>query len=206
MLYPKNNKLISGFFHRYVAYLVKRNFQTINYDQVQLDPHRSVLLLANHFSWWDGFLMYWINHIALKKNFRIMVLEDTLRKSPILRYLGAYSVLKNSRSMLQSLNYSAELLNDPNNLVLIFPQARLYSNFVNDIHFEKGVNKVIKDAAGKFQYVFAANFIENFQHKKPSAYVHIKVTDAVFDGIDQLKQAFDEHYALSKEKQTQIVI
>ncbi len=206
MLYPRQNKLIGGFFHHYVGWLIRRNFHGFKVNDVQIDSERSVLLLANHFSWWDGFLLYWLNHTVLKKQYKVMVLEDTLRKNPILRYRGAYSVLKNSRSMIQSLNYTVELLNDPRNLVVIFPQARLYSNFVDDIHFESGLQKIMKDAAGKFQFVFAATFIENFQHKKPGAYVHLKVSNENFNDLGELKQAFDQHYREAKLQQTQIVI
>jgi hypothetical protein len=58
-----------------------------------------------------------------------MVIEETVQKVSFFKYMGAFSVNKNSREMLASLNYAAELLNDPQNLVLIFPQGKLYSNF-----------------------------------------------------------------------------
>ena len=59
-----------------------------------------------------------------------MVREDTTVQLQYLKYGGAFSINKKSRDMLQSLDYAAELLNDPQNLVLIFPQGKLYSNFV----------------------------------------------------------------------------
>lgn len=206
MIYPKNNKLIHGFFHRYIGFIIARNFKAFNYNNVAIDPGKSVLLLANHFGWWDGFLLYWLNHLLLKKKFHIMILEDTVRKVFFLKYMGAFSVVKNSRSMLESLNYTAELLNDPQNLVLVFPQARLYSNFVNDIHFERGLLRVIKQAAGKFQYIFAATFIENFQHKKPTVNVYVDNNVREVADIDGLKDQFQQHYQQAKERQTQIII
>jgi hypothetical protein len=45
---------------------------------------------------------------------------------------------KGSREMLESLAYSANLLNNPENLVTIFPQGELYSNHETYIHVEKG--------------------------------------------------------------------
>lgn len=206
MIYPKNNKLISGFFHRYIGYIISKNFRAFNFNTIEVDADKSVLLLANHFSWWDGFLMYWLNHLLLKKKFHVMTLESTVKKVFFLKYLGAYSVLKNSRSMIESLNYTAELLNNPQNLVLIFPQAKLYSNFTNDIHFEGGLAKIIKQASGKFQYIFANSFIENFEHKKPTVNVYVQNYVQDVNGIDELKQAFQQHYQLAKAQQTQIVI
>ncbi len=72
--------------------------------------------------------------------------------------------------MLESLEYAAELLNDPKNLVLIFPQGKLYSNFVNNIHFEKGgVAKIIEKAEGKFQLIFAVTNSFNTLRQKSKA-------------------------------------
>lgn len=207
MIYPKNNPLIHRFFHHYIGHLIKSNFKAINFNALNVDPDKSVLLLANHFGWWDGFLLYWLNYKLLKKKFHIMILEDTVKRVFFLKYMGAFSVVKNSRSMIESLNYASELLQDPQNLVLVFPQARLYSNFVDDIHFERGLLKIIKQAAGKFQYVFAATFIEYFQHKKPTINVYVqKHPDTVAESFDDLKGLFQQHYESAKLLQTQIVL
>jgi 1-acyl-sn-glycerol-3-phosphate acyltransferase len=206
MIYPKNNKPIRWFFHHYIRLIIKGNFQAFNYDQIEVDQNKSVLLLANHFGWWDGFLLYWLNHLLLKKKFHIMILEDTVRKVFFLKYMGAFSVVKNSRSMMESLAYAGELLHDPQNLVLVFPQARLYSNFVDDVHFERGLLKIIKQAAGKFQYVFAATFIEYFQHKKPTVNVYLQGSAQDANTIDELKNIYQQHYQSSKLLQTKIVL
>lgn len=135
-----------------------------------------------------------------------MILEDTVRKVFFLKYMGAFSMQKNSRSMIESLDYAANLLQDPKNLVLIFPQARLYSNFVNDVHFERGLLKIIKQAKGKFQYMFAATFIEYFQHKKPTINVYVETARQEVNTIDELKNLYQQHYDTAKQLQTQIVI
>lgn len=206
MIYPKNNKPVRWFFHHYIRLIIKNNFQAFNYNQTEVDPNKSVLLLANHFGWWDGFLLYWLNYLLLKKKFHVMILEDTVRKVFFLKYMGAFSVVKNSRSMMESLAYAGELLKDPQNLVLIFPQARLYSNFVDDVHFERGLLKVMKHATGKFQYVFAATFIEYFQHKKPTVNVYLQSGDKEAATIEELKNIYQQHYQSAKLLQTKIVL
>ena len=206
MIYPKNNKPVHWFFHHYIRLIIKNNFKAFNFNTIEIDPNKSVLLLANHFGWWDGFLLYWLNYLLFKKKFHIMILEETVRKVFFLKYMGAFSMQKNSRSMLQSLDYAAELLKDPQNLVLIFPQARLYSNFVDDVHFERGLLKVIKQAAGKFQYVFTATFIEYFQHKKPTINVYAEASARNVTTIDELKGIYQQHYHTAKQRQTQIII
>jgi hypothetical protein len=71
------------------------------------------------------------------------------------------------------------LLNDPENLVLIFPQGKLFSNFIDEVSFEKGLVKILQGVTGKFQTVYAATFIEGLQYKKPSVNVYLATAEAV---------------------------
>jgi 1-acyl-sn-glycerol-3-phosphate acyltransferase len=206
MIYPQKNKLIHWFFHHYILNIVKGNFKQIKYNDVGVDKDKSVLLLANHFSWWDGFLLYYINHKILKKKFHVMVIAETMQQVSFFKYMGAFSVNKNSREILASLDYAAKLLNDPQNLVLIFPQGKLYSNFIDKISFEKGLLKITQGVGGKYQTVLAATFIESLQYKKPSASVYLKTITGSYNNIDDIRGAYQQHYNSSKLVQTEIVI
>lgn len=206
MIRPKENKFIHWFFHHYISFIIGRNFQEFKFNTVGINSDKSVLLLANHFGWWDGFLLYWLNYKLLKKKFHIMILEDTVSKVFFLKYMGAFSITKHSRQMMESLAYAGELLQDPQNLVLIFPQGQLYSNFVDDVKFEKGLQRIIKQAAGRFQYVFAATFIEYFQHKKPTISVYVKAGQQSNLNTDELQAKYQQHYHSAKLLQTQIVV
>ncbi|GAB2705014.1 hypothetical protein GCM10027037_33350 [Mucilaginibacter koreensis] len=206
MIYPRKNKFIHSFFHHYVGHILRRNFKALHFGSIEVKPDKSILLLANHFGWWDGFILYWLNHLRFKKRFHIMILEDTVQKVFFLKYMGAFSMIKNSREMLISLQYAAELLQDPNNLVLIFPQGKLYSNFVNEVHTEKGLMKVVQPASGRFQYVLAATFVENFQHKKPSVYTYLSSSEIAVTDINQLQQLYQQHYSSAKLQHTQNVV
>ncbi|WP_158828880.1 1-acyl-sn-glycerol-3-phosphate acyltransferase [Mucilaginibacter lacusdianchii] len=206
MIRPKENKFIHWFFHHYIRLIISRNFYTFQFNNIQINPNKSVLLLANHFGWWDGFLLYWLNYKLLKKKFHIMILEDTVRDVFFLKYMGAFSITKSSRGMIESLDYAAELLKDPKNLVLIFPQGKLYSNFSDEVVFENGLVKVIKQAAGKFEYVFAATFIEYFQHKKPGINVYVQSSNADSTSVDDIQQLYQQHYQQAKQRQTQIIV
>ena len=206
MIKPKSNFLISGFFRRYIAYIIGKNFHAVNFNEVTVSADRSLLLLPNHFSWWDGFLMYQLNNLVFKKKFHVMVLEATGKKFSFLKYLGAYTVQKGSKDIITSLNYTAELLADPGNLVLIFPQGILYSNFTNDIVFQGGLAKVIKQAAGKFQTIFAVTFTENMQYKKPTATINLHTPGHEYTSIDELQQDFETYYRMVKLAQSKNVV
>lgn len=206
MIRPRKNKLIHWFFHHYTGFIIKRHFQAFRFNEVAVDAGKSVLLLANHFGWWDGFIWYWLNHLLLKKRFHIMVLEDTVKNTFFFKYMGAFSIHKGSRQMLESLQYAAGLLNDPQNLVVVFPQGKLYSNFVDEVTAEQGIMRIIRPAAGKFQYLFGAAFIENFRHKKPTVHLYLKSSTANVATTEELQQAYQQHYNRAKLQQTQIIL
>jgi 1-acyl-sn-glycerol-3-phosphate acyltransferase len=208
MLYPKKNPVARWIFKIYVKWLVNNEFHRFVYNHVEADPQRSVLLIGNHFSFWDGLILYCLNEKLLKKKFHVMILEDTAIRVGALRYGGAFSVDRNSRSLLESLDYAANLLNDPDNLVLMFPQGRLFSNFIDEVRFEKGVQRIMEKAKGKFQMLLAATFVEYMEQKKPSVTIYLKPDDEDYAGksIEDLQKSYQEHYNSSKLQQIEIVI
>ena len=208
MIYNKKNSVINWFIHNYVKWIVKRHFQEIIFNSLTVDNNKSILLIANHFSFWDGLILYCLNEKLLKKKFHVMVEKETVYMLNYLKFAGAFSITKNSRDVIESLNYAAALLNDPQNLVLIFPQGRLFSNYVNDVHFDKGILRIVQKAKGNFQLVFASTFVQYFKHKKPSATVYLKndVTSYSGSSIIELKEAYQQHYSSSKLLQTEFFI
>jgi len=206
MVYAKNNPVIRWMLAGYVKWLVRRTFYELLFNNIETEKDKSILILANHFSFWDGLILFCVNSQLLKKRFHIMVNEQTVYKLPHLKYGGAFSINKKSREMLESINYAAELLSGPQNLIVLFPQGKLYSNFVNDIRFEKGVLKVIKSVNVPFQLVFAATFIQYYKHKKPSINVYLKTeTEDYRDKtIHELKNAYQQHFDSVKKIQTEI--
>jgi hypothetical protein len=134
-----------------------------------------------------------------------MMLQDTANRISILKYAGAFSVNKNSREMIISLDFAAGLLNDPQNLVLMFPQGKLFSNFATHIKFKRGIMHIIKKAGGKCQLIFAATFIQYYKHEKPTATVYLKSEPDSYagKGIDDLQSSYQQHYEESKLQQTE---
>jgi len=207
MIYPQQNRLKHWVLDTYVRWSVKRNFHHLKVDKVEVSPDKSVLLIANHFSYWDGMILYYLNQQITGKKFHAMILEETAIKEPMLKYAGGFSVKKNSRDILESLRFAVELLNDPQNMVLIFPQGKLYSNFIGEVTFEPGVSKIMQQAEGKFQLMLAAIFAENFEHKKQVVNVYISndeqpgSTDAT-----AVQKRYQQHYDRARAQQTKIVL
>jgi len=208
MIYPKRKGLIFWIFKWYVNRIIGEHFESIFFDKIRLESNKPILLIANHFSFWDSLILFWVNEQLFKKKAYVMVLEETMRKEKFLKYGGAFSIGKKPKDILESLNYAATLLNEPDNLVLMFPQGKLYANFVEQVHFEKGVLNIIQKTNPNVQIIFAATFVQYFKHKKPVATVYLKheTVNYADKTIDELQQAYQQHYSASRQKQIEIDI
>lgn len=206
MIRNKDNWFKFNFFSGYISRRVKKHFHEISYNTVQIDPEKSVLLIANHYSWWDGFLLFHLNKLLFKKKFHVMVLEETILKHAFLKYVGSFSVSKGSKSIIETLKYAGNLLDDPQNLLLIFPQGNLSSNFTDVVNFEKGLGKLVGFSRQNFQTIFTASFMEHFSQPKPTAYIYLKTAEtANFASLAAVQSAYQQHYRQSKIVQTAIV-
>lgn len=103
-----------------------------------------------------------------------MMLEDQLRKYWFFNYTGGFSVNKKSRSVVETIDYTRELLSDSKNMVLLFPQGEIESMHNQKIVFENGLERILKDKEGKVQIVFLANLVDNFSDRKPGIYFYIE--------------------------------
>ena len=83
----------------------------------------ATMVLMNHFSFNDGPMLHYICRKAIKKEFKVMVLEEQMINFKPLKYIGCFSVNKKSKSLVESLDYAASLLSEPKNMLGIFPQG-----------------------------------------------------------------------------------
>ena len=104
-----------------------------------------------------------------------MMLEKQMRKDSVLRKIGASSIEKGSRSILDSLKYVVEVIQNPENLFLFFPEGKIKSIYTEEFKFEKGaINYILKKATCDFQFVFNVNLIDYSSFKRPEVSVYYK--------------------------------
>jgi 1-acyl-sn-glycerol-3-phosphate acyltransferase len=174
MIISKRHNLFYRFFLPFMRWHMLRSFKELQlYNQIELKPNHSILLLCNHFSWWDGFLAAYLGHFIFKKKLFTMMQEDHLQRRMWLRRLGSFSISRTSRDMLQSMQYAAQQLDQPESLVTVFPQGSLESNHSNKIHIEKGISYLVKNIKGDCQIIYCAVLIDYFESFKPTAYFHL---------------------------------
>ncbi len=155
-------------------FLINRNFNSVCINGEFADNGKPVLVIAHHVSWWDGFWVEYLNKEKIYRKFHFMMLEEQLEKHWYFQYSGGYSIKKKSRNIIESLNYSIELLQQPENLVLMFPQGQIHSMHNDIVHFEKGVERIIQNVSPETQIIFVANLVDYFSDSKPNLYIYIK--------------------------------
>ncbi|MDO3625512.1 lysophospholipid acyltransferase family protein [Mucilaginibacter sp. BT774] len=202
MIPQRSNRLIKKLFAPYLAYRLRKAFKTLKYDEIEVLPGHSVLLLCNHFSWWDGFFAGHLTHTYLKRDFFIMMQEDHLQKRMFLNRIGGFSINRKSKEVVESLQYAAKLLDDPDNLVTVFPQGALESNHIDEINIERGIDYIVKKIKGDCQIIYYSAFIEYFESLKPSVYFRFLNcgTNRDFD-FERLKTVINHHHKKALKEQ-----
>jgi 1-acyl-sn-glycerol-3-phosphate acyltransferase len=193
------------FFNWYSRRMMKSHFREIRYHDKPAHIKKAVLVISNHFSWWDGFFIVHYNNIFFKKKFHVMMLEDQLSNRLFLNKAGAFSIKKNSRSALKSLQYAGQLLSHSANLLLMFPQGEIQSQHNCNFRFEKGIESILKYSSDAPEILFVANLTEYYSHKKPSLDVYFRIFDKPFESSEQLQHAYNSFFqdCLNRQKPPQ---
>jgi 1-acyl-sn-glycerol-3-phosphate acyltransferase len=202
MIPQRRNGFVHKLFMPYLAYRLRKAFNVIKHDEIEIMPNHSILLLCNHFSWWDGFWAGQLTHTYLHRKFYIMMQEDHIKKRMFFNLLGGFSINRESKEVIQSLQYAAKLLDDPENLVTVFPQGKLVSNHSEEIDIERGIDYIVKKIKGNCQIIYYSAFIEYFESLKPSVYIHFLNcgTNHDFDYERARKMISDHHKKALKEQ------
>ena len=200
MLKSRHHFIVYPFFQHYTRYLLKTRYHTVSIENHFDDNGNAVLLIGNHVGWWDGFWAMYLNLKVLKRKFHFMMLEEQLLRYRFFNYTGAFSVNKGSRSVVESIRYASELLNDSKNMLLMYPQGRLHSMYEHHFQFEKGIERMLKNRERKVQVVFSANLVDCFTEPKPSLSIYTENYEGAFT-VEALEQAYNDFYTRCLEKQ-----
>jgi len=156
-----NNLLKKNFSHFYLV----NNFPDIPED-------KGLIITPNHISWWDGFFAEYLFKKYLNRNLYIMMLEEQLTRYWFFRMLGAYSINPASPlSIRETINYTREVVADPKNFIVTFPQGEIESFEKRPLTLRKGLNFIVKGIEKDF-FVLPVGFkIQYYNEKYPSIIV-----------------------------------
>ena len=196
MIRANHNKHWIKFSHYYTKILIGIFFGKLKYTGEYEEKDLPILMISNHFSFYDGFIQILLNLNVFKRRFTFMMLEKELRKNMILTKIGASSISKGKRSSVDSINYAVEMLQDKENLFLFFPQGKIKSIYTQEFTFEKGMlSHVLEHTKNEFQLVYNINLINYGAKLRPDIHVYYETHTINSDTTAaEVEQAFN-HFA-----------
>ncbi len=157
-------------FDPYINSQLKKNFSNfylVN-EFPKAEKEKSLILTPNHISWWDGFLIDFVNKNLLKRKLFIMMLEHQLKKYWFFKKLGAYSIdPENNISIKETIKYTASISNNPKNVVVIYPQGEIEPFNPKPENIKRGLKLFINSIKNEL-YVLPVGFkVQFYKNKKP---------------------------------------
>ncbi|QQS36417.1 MAG: lysophospholipid acyltransferase family protein [Ignavibacteriales bacterium] len=138
----------------------------------EIEPGSSLLILPNHFSWWDGFFIDYYTKHFIKRKIHLLMLEEQLKRYWFFKKVGAYSINPdNAKSTFESLQYTAEVLNDLDNFVVYYPQGKIEQYEKRPPLFKPGVLKVLENSKLKTNVLPVGFKISYSENKLPDVFV-----------------------------------
>jgi len=173
MIRAKHSKFWVKFSHYYTKVLINIFFSSVKYSGEYEEKGLPILMISNHFSFYDGFIQILLNLKVFKRKFHFMMLEKELRKNMILAKIGASSISKGKRSSIESIEYAVEVLADKENLFLFFPQGKIKSMYTRAFIFEKGMlSHILENTKNDFQLVYNLNLLNYGAKLRPDIHVY----------------------------------
>jgi len=202
MIYKaKHHFFLYPFFQLYSVWKIQNNFHRVHINSNFSDKGLPVLIVSNHISWWDGFWVVYLNRkMFRRKYFFFMMLEEQLKERIFLNKAGGYSVNKRSRSIIETIDYTVRLLDDNRNLVLMFPQGEINSLYNTRIHFEKGLEHILRKKHSPIHLVFLVNLIDFFSNQKPSLFMYLKEYQGKETDTQSIESEYNRFYNEALEK------
>jgi hypothetical protein len=145
-----------------------------------LPRDRPLLLIANHMSWWDGFLLRDV-HRVLRPGapmYTVMSARE-LRRFPFLRLLGGTPLQESPAGLLSLLRgLERAVQKRPDATVVFFPQGRIRPSWARPLGFRRGV-ELLTRFIGPCYVLPVGLHIEPLNAVAPAAFTAIgRVLDA----------------------------
>lgn len=195
------------FFGRILFWFLKRRFKKITINPIPVPDNCSFVFMSNHFSFLDGFIAGYILYTKYHKKVKlrglyIMILEKQVQKNRWLTKFGGFSVAPGSGTVEESLSYAAEILDEPGNVLLLFPQGKIESNHVDYINIKRGIADIVPRIDKRCQLVWSSNLVDYYEGIKPSLYCYL--LDCGFNtdfDFEQFKSEINAHHTQAIQQQ-----
>ena len=195
ILKARHHAIVYPFFRWFSCWYTQRNFHLVIIKGDYDNQGKGVLLVANHISWWDGFWAVYLNETVFKRKFHFMMLYEQLKKHWYFNLSGGFSVQKQAKSIIESLNYAVQLVTNPRHIVLLFPQGEIQSIYTQTIEFQKGTEYIIRKAGSQnLQLIWMVSLVDYGSNPKPTLTLYFKEYNPAEATTEELQHAYNDFY------------
>ncbi|GCE14009.1 lysophospholipid acyltransferase family protein [Tengunoibacter tsumagoiensis] len=169
--FPPGSWLVWRLIHSSLSKHFDRVYFRMEHELTPEHLQRPMIICANHFSWWDGYVAALLQK-QLKLDGYLMMEEAQLKRYFFFRWIGCFSVdREHPRAAMQSLHYAARLFAEkPSRMVWIFPQGVIRPNDARPLTFFTGAAHLSRLAAPAYLYPLASR-IEYMAEQRPNLFI-----------------------------------
>lgn len=163
-----------------------------------MNSSEPIMLVANHVSWWDGFVLRAIQRqLRPSSTLYTIALERELRQHTILRAIGAIGIEPTSPDSIRRgvRKFKSRRRALPNAVFGYFPQGRITPSFRRPLGFRRGV-ELFARAIAPVTIVPVAIHIEPLVSPAPTAFIAVGAPIHCADSIDHLMLQRQIHHML----------
>jgi 1-acyl-sn-glycerol-3-phosphate acyltransferase len=167
--YSKTADLV---FSHYLDHLFRNHFAGMHLlsDLPEINSHAPLIMFPNHSTWWDGFLVHFLNRKLIRRRLHLMMLSSQLSRFPFFKKVGAYGISPESpKDINRVIDYTVGLLT-PGNLVCIFPQGELLPWGHRPLQVKQGLRQIIARFAKPVQLLPLVIRAEFLSEQRPRVY------------------------------------
>jgi 1-acyl-sn-glycerol-3-phosphate acyltransferase len=173
MIEAKHSRWARLLFNPYIDRMLRKafgRFYCVN-DFPMVDRQDGLVITPNHFSWWDGFFVDYVNRKLLGRRLYMMMLEQQLQRFWFFRTLGAFSINLESKSGIrESIRYTRTIIREANSLVAVFPQGEIQPYDKRPVTLKRGIQQMVPESPFRSKIVPAAGKIQYGHDRKPDIY------------------------------------
>ena len=177
MIEANKNIVLERMFSVYNKHILKKQFYKIHIKGINnitnRDKNLPSIMFGNHSNWWDGFLAFYLSFDLWKSDQYLMMDIKQMRKYKFFKWIGAFSVNRESAlESYESVKYAADLLKGRNTMLWIYPQGEMLPNDMRPLRFQNGLSKLL-EMTGKVNLIPIAFNYEFIMEQRPEVFIHV---------------------------------